>query len=433
MSGDSKSAQSFSPSLTVWYGLGLLLCVSFGLKLIWKIPFGFVEPALLAAFPMWWWRRRTARLWAGEWLLFAAFAVSTTLALRLPQLTTGRWIDAWSHTLRLLAMLLLVALVRSSSDAEKKSLCRGALHSMIFSLLLSVVIAAIGLHLLPNLLGVDLSFVDYQERFILRLGGLPVPRLFGLFDEPAPFGAYGIQCFVLFYACRDRIPVRLLRYGIGVSILVIAVSFSDQAWLAMLILLMFRPAAEGKRRNMKRWATAGLALAALAPYLFSRLLGKATEFSSYENGEVWGSSGAERIVNSVFALGISSKTILNFLFGIGPSLFGIFMAEYFPILGDRQQVQVLIPDLLCSVGIIGLSISMLLGWRWFKAARLRQNTFCLFALLLAVVFQSDFKSPSLAIAIGACLGGVIRHPTSCPAPAGFPPSAPIQAPAAAPA
>lgn len=387
----------------IWYWVGLLLGVSFGVKLIWNLDIPFVEPVLLLTFPLWILRRGRAPLRRPEWLLFLAFVLSATLALRHPQLTPARWIDAWSHTFRMLGVLLLLALTRSLREKEILGLCRGAWHSMVLSLALSIVVASIGLHLIPNVLRVDFGFVDYQDRFVLRVGEVRLPRLFGLFSEPAPFGAFGVQCFVLFQSCRNRISKRLVRQGTIASILVITASFSDQAWLAMLILLAFRSAHDQRRVKFRRYATASLAVLALGPYLFSRLAGKATELSSYSTGDVWGSSGAERIMNSVFALGIASQNTLNLLFGVGPSLFGIFMGQYFPVLGDRQQVQVLFPDLLCSIGIVGFSVAVWVGWRWLKSAQLRGTAVYLFAILLAVIFQSDFKSPSLGVAIGICL------------------------------
>jgi len=392
------------PRLTVWYLLGLLIPVSFGVKLIWGLSGSFVEPAFLLTALLWWRRRRIARLASLEWLLVMAFCLSAVLAYRHPQLTPERWLTAWSHTFRMLALLLLVAVVRTLNDKQLASLCRGVVHSLFLVLGMSVLVAAIGMSIIPNVLGIDLSYVDFTDRFVIHLGHFRIPRFFGLFDEPAPFGAFGVASLILFMVCRSHIHDRLRRIGIVLSCLVVILSMSDQALIALLVIAAFRKW-EVKRHNwIQRIALPAVVFVAMGPYLAARLASKATEFSAYSS-DVWGTSGAERVLNSVLALSLTTQSWWNFLFGIGPSLFGIFLAEWFPVLSDRQQVQFLLPDLLCSVGIVGLAIAILLGLDWLAQAKRLGNRYCLFALLAGVMFQSDFKSPALAVAIGVCLAG----------------------------
>jgi hypothetical protein len=119
---------------------------------------------------------------------------------------------------------------------------------------------------------------------------------------------------------------------------------------------------------------------------------------------LWGSSGGERILNSILALGVATDSLMNLLVGVGPSLFGLFVSDIFPVLQERHQVQVLPPDLLCSVGVLGTGLVIANAIAWWRRAPGALSS--LLALLLANLFQSDFKSPALGVAIGCSIASV---------------------------
>jgi hypothetical protein len=387
------------------YFVGLLLPISYGVKHIWALPGPFVEPVYLLVTLLWLSRRRQARFSRTECAIVVAFVVATAFALRHPDLPADRWTDAVAHTLRLGAFVAMMAVVRAASAQEVVQLARGFIFALVATLALSTIVALIGLGLIPNLLGVDTQYVDFDSRFRIHLdGGGGIPRLFGLFHEPAPYGALGVGAIVFFRAARASMPPAVARAGAMAGWATVIVTFSDQALLAAAILAFVRPgvrSAGARRKPGGRLLPWALGLVAFM-YLVDRIALKGSEFSSMlaANAELWGSSGGERMMNALLAIAVWLSDPITHVVGVGPSLFGLFASQWFPVLDSRHQVQFFPADILVSLGLLGFGAFLAFGWTLARSAAKTGMRHCVLALGLAILFQSDFKIAAIAVAIG---------------------------------
>jgi hypothetical protein len=386
--------------------IGFCLPLSYGVKLAWGLSAPFVEPAFLAILVHHLAGHRFPRIRWPEWALLACYLASTVLAIRHPEVLS-RWGDAFSHTGRFAALVLLLAWARDLTPRELAPLGKGLVAAALVQLALSVTIAATAIGVLPNFLMLDLGYLDYESRFTLVTGSLRIPRLIGTFPEPAPFGAFGVAALVILYRCAQWLPERTRWVGYVSAILIVATSVSDQAILGFAVVMGYLGLARrrgGLTLVTLKTATVVLVLL-IGIYEMDRLLEKGAELEEIVSLEsVWGSSGAERIINSIMAWNVFSEDCANILFGVGPSLFGVFVAQFTSLLPETHQVQVLPFDILVSIGLVGFLAFMTVGASWVATVTAPGGRWFLLALLVASTFQSDFKGPALAVAIGLCLG-----------------------------
>lgn len=385
--------------------VGFCVPLSYGIKLEWALPIPFMEPTFVAILLYFLFQRSRFRIIRIELLLVFAFVLSATFAARNPEVSE-RLPDAFAHVLRLGAFICLAAWARGLDPDEAGRFGTALAASLLVQLVVSFAIVAVATGYLPNLLGFDLGYLDYESRFTVTMGGLSIPRLLGTFPEPAPFGMYGVASLIIVLICSRHMAPRARIAGYIAAPMVVLSSLSDQAVLALAVVLFaasFRTLRS--RSNLRAVKLVALvAVAVVSLYVADRLMGKWGELGEVESFDtVWGASGAERIVNSLLAWTVFREHWTNMVIGVGPSLFGVFASQMSAVLPDTHQVQVLIPDLLVSVGGVGTAVFLMTVFIWFRRAQGERGRWYLLAILIAMSFQADFKTPAIAAAIGMCL------------------------------
>jgi hypothetical protein len=384
--------------------LALVAPISYGLKFLWAIEAPFVEPFFVLVLVAGAWRWLGAgELAAPALVLLSISMLSTALAAFRPEVTLSRLLDSWAHDARLAAYLATIGLFTTLRAPQLARYCRFAVASSAASLVLSLLVLAIASSALPNFIGVDLGHTDFEGRFSTSVLGVQVPRLFGLFFEPAFFGAFGLSNLILLYAAGTALSPAWRLWGAMVSVSIVVLSFSDQALLGLAVFCVPYLIGKAATHDLVIRALMTAVVAAALSYVLISSTDKLYIFAEVEEVDaLWGSSGGERIANTLLAVELWREDVWSVVLGRGPSLFGVYVEALFPALGDRHQVQFLPADLLVSIGVAGtLAFAcMFLRWWWMCSSLSR---FWLLGLMLACTFIADFKSPAYAAAVGACI------------------------------
>lgn len=200
----------------------------------------------------------------------------------------------------------------------------------------------------------------------ISVGPFFIPRLWGTFSEPAPFGLFMFSSFVvlslaLFIRKNSRVNTFLLRIGWVAALAGSLGSLSDQVLLGMLpFCMIFLLVFLRKRRYFIIALVCALLLMPLVNYTVDRLMAKTTEALILDMN-VKGASGGERAFHTRFGLKILSEHPNAILFGIGPGRYGDYAVKtgLFP---STVTPQVTLVEWLVGYGVIGCFV--IIAWIW---------------------------------------------------------------------
>lgn len=245
----------------------------------------------------------------------------------------------------------------------------------------------------------------YKLRQTLWFGATPVYRMAGTYFESPPFGLFMFCCFVILLLTKTENQEVLRKVAVAVVFALLLASLADQVLVAAGV-FGFVYLRNSDRISARLKVALVLALLVISIYTSVRVIRKYDHGVATSQGDVLGSSGAERMFHSQYAVGLLAENPAAVLFGIGLGRYGDYVVRtgMFP---SSVGIQVAWMQWLVELGVVGLlllvswicsiAVSAWSTFRWTGVA-------AVLALLLAVLFQANWlwEPWFLALAVLAC-------------------------------
>jgi hypothetical protein len=320
-------------------------------------------------------------------------------------LPTEALYDVLREPSRFVLMLMWFAVSCWFLRERREMVLRYAAAGASLGLLSGLYVYGAAMRLVPA----PLALAAYAQRYWIRqalwFGGIPIPRMGGLFIEAPPFGLFMLGLLVFFLiALRSGERTKATMLGMTVALMGAIASLAGQVTVATVVCLAASMSSLKTRRRWLRSVVLGAAFCVLATAVVLTVRIKAAAIEAAGQAEfIYGNSVDERNFHLRYGISLIGQQPVAAVFGIGPGRYGEYVSQtgLFP---DTVTMQYTAPEILVEWGVAGFlvwaGVLAMLGARAWKMHRLA-GLGLLVGLAMADSFQANWKSESVFLAAAA--------------------------------